>query len=173
MNPIRRGGLFTAVASLAVAGIAGALTQSPKPDSTTLHPAGARVLSAQLVAGNGAPANRGRGNGGPPPVPPGRSFTVRGTVEGLFPGVRVPLVVTVGNDNNFAINVKTVTVTPGNASAACPAGNLLTESFSGSAPVAANSTTTVTVWLTLEQGADDACQGLTFPLTYGGTAAQA
>ena len=56
---------------------------------------------------------------------------------------------------------------------ACPASNLLVENFTGADPVAANGTATVTVWLTLKQDADDACQGLTFPLTYGGSAVKA
>jgi len=102
-----------------------------------------------------------------------KDFIVTGQVTSLDPGVNRSLVLTVRNPNNFAIRVTSVTVAASAASSSCPAGALTLPSWTGSLLVPKDGTTTLTLQLLLKATAPDACQGATWPLTYGGTAVKA
>jgi hypothetical protein len=98
------------------------------------------------------------------------AFFITGRVLGLYPGVTLPLVLTVTNPNKFSITVTSITTTVRNASSTCLAANVKVTSFSGAAVVAARNTAHVTVHTTMAHGAGDACQRAVFPFHYRGVA---
>ena len=101
---------------------------------------------------------------------PGQQFTITGSATGLYPGATKSLPLTIHNPYHFAIYVKSITVTAGNASLSCPASNLVTSNFTGNRRVPRMGERTVVVPIQMVSGAPDACQDATFPLTYSGTA---
>jgi hypothetical protein len=135
---------------------------APRPQTPTT------VLAAQLVGAGASQTTPGqsRVNGSDK-----RDFTISGQVDGLYPGARRGLVLTVANPNNFVISVQTLTVTVRAPSASgCPASTLSVAPFSGSLLVPANGTAARSVLVTMSPTAVNACQDVTFPLVYSGTA---
>jgi len=100
------------------------------------------------------------------------SFTIAGSVAGLYPGHTVPMVLIVTNPKSFSIVVTSITTTVGDASAACPASNLSVTAFSGQLLVPGLGSANTTVQVGMAQSATDTCQGATFPLVYGGLASK-
>jgi hypothetical protein len=98
------------------------------------------------------------------------SFTIAGSVKGLYPGLTKPLKLTITNPQHFAIVVTSVKVAVGNASQGCKAANIAVTHFSGRRRVGAKGSARVTLELTLAHKAPDACQGAVFPLRYSGRA---
>ena len=104
---------------------------------------------------------------------PHGTFTIAGSVGGLYPGASARLVLTVSNPQPFAIDVTSITTTVGDASASCAASNLTVAAFSGNLNVPGRSSARVAVPVALGHAAPDACQGAVFPLTYSGLAQKA
>ena len=102
-----------------------------------------------------------------------QEFVVSGRVEGLRPGGTRSLALTVQNPNSVAIRVTSITVAAGTARPGCPGSSLVLPQWTGSLPVAQRGTASLSVNVRLPAGAPDACQGATWPLTYGGTAEKA
>ena len=102
-----------------------------------------------------------------------KDFIVSGQVENLRPGGSRPMVLTVRNPNSVGIRVTSLTVRAGAASAACQASSLTLPQWTGSLVVPKNGSATLTVQVSLQSSAPDACQGAQWPLTYGGTAVKA
>ena len=104
-----------------------------------------------------------------------KDFTIAGSVGGLYPGKTASLRLTIENPNGEDIRVEAVTVAvSGTSNDACSAAYLRTTDYDG-APflVVANGSANISLPVTLLRGAPDACQGVTFTLSYGGKAVRA
>jgi hypothetical protein len=111
-----------------------------------------------------------------------RAFTMSGAVTGLVPGRPLTLPVTVNNPNSQSIRILTISAIAGNASLACPAnGNIAVSTYDSSvsgAPayiVPARGTATVPLSVRFVDAPtrnQNACKGVTFPLSYVGSAMQ-
>jgi hypothetical protein len=126
----------------------------------------ASVLGSQLVNGN-----NGNGNGNADEA--AKSFLVAGDVEGLAPGVTRPLLVQLSNPNNTAISVEKLSVTVGNSSTGCAGTNVRVGAFGAPVLLPARGSAQISLPVTMLGTAPAACQGATFPLTYGGSAVKA
>jgi hypothetical protein len=98
------------------------------------------------------------------------SFSISGSVTGLYPGAARPLVLTVTNPFPFAITVTSIKSKISNASTLCAATYLTVSSFSGRVGLPAHQTAHVSVVASMLHSAPDACQGANFPLHYAGLA---
>jgi hypothetical protein len=115
------------------------------------------------------------------PVDP-HTFTMSGGVTGLTPGRGVTLPVKVSNPNIQAIKVLTITATAADASKTCrAAGNVTLSTYDSTTPGAAqyivpgNGSLTVPLTVQLVDAParnQNACRGVTFPLSYVGSAMQ-
>jgi len=149
-----------------------------------------QVLGAQVVQANGNGATNGNGSD------PKGSFTVAGQAQGLYPGAVVALPLTVSNPQSFGITVNQLTVTvqtpilpspplPGvSLTTPCTAAAVQVGSLDSSGRFKAqnpidmsvtlgkngSSTLPATAQLRMVASPPDACQGATFPLSYGGSA---
>jgi hypothetical protein len=150
-RPLRRGmpilwgttlGVLLTTAALIVAVLA--------PDATAAPLIGAGT--------SGAPGTRAH------------SFSIAGTVGGLFPGNTSALKLKVSNPQTVAIEVTSLTTTVGDAAIGCAAANVTVSAFSGHLVVPAGKARKATVFVTLVHSAPDACQGAQFPFTYHGLA---
>jgi hypothetical protein len=106
--------------------------------------------------------------GGTSPVLPAHTFSITGSMTGLYPGETAPLSLTVHNSEHFAITVTSISTDVGAPGGGCAAANLTVGQFVGALPVAATGSAHVSVPITLVHAAPDACQGAVFPLTYTG-----
>ncbi len=113
-----------------------------------------------------APAGPGTGSVGAA----SRSFSIAGTVAGLYPGGARLLVLTVINPQRYAITVASISITAGSASSSCPAADVSVSAFAGHLPVGAGRTASTTVTMTMRHSAPDSCQAAVFPLNYRGLA---
>jgi hypothetical protein len=157
---LRAGGLAIMAGIVAFAAVS--WRHSPPAAGDTI------ALSGNGTAGTPSPSQPGVAL----PTAPG-SFRISGNVAGLYPGARLPLVLTVTNPQHFAIAVTTLSVSAGNAAPGCTAANLTATSFSGRLTVPAGGTGAVSVRVTLAHSAPNACQGAVFPLRYTGVASKA
>jgi hypothetical protein len=98
------------------------------------------------------------------------TFTISGSVRGLYPGRTVSLVLTVRNPLKSAITVREITTTVHNASTRCASANLQVKKFSGALVVKAGKTRKATIHATMAKSAPNSCQGARFPLRYTGSA---
>jgi hypothetical protein len=156
------------------------------------------VLGALVVAGAGAAAVIG-GNGesdgsvlrgfgasdasrpsGISSLPPGvaeasvsQSFSISGSVEGLFPGETAPLVLTVTNPQTFSLTVTSIATTVKTSNSSCPSTYVKVTVFDGHLHVASGTSAQTTVLVTMKHGAPDACEGTHFPFRYAGLASAA
>jgi hypothetical protein len=121
------------------------------------------VLGANLAASNG----NGNGNSNDP-----KSFSISGSVSGLYPGATKNLPVLITNQNNQDIKVTSVHISvTGSDMSGCGAGNLSATDYSGPAfIVAKDSSLTINLPVTMIHNAANSCQGATFALNYSGTA---
>jgi hypothetical protein len=101
------------------------------------------------------------------------SFSISGTVTGLYPGKTRQLVLTVANPQKVSITVTSITTKVSNASTKCVAANLVVTAFSGHLVVPAGKTAKATVNATMPHSAPNGCQGAHFPLAYTGVATEA
>jgi len=100
----------------------------------------------------------------------GNDFSITGKISGLFPGGSADLVLAVSNPHCFDLVVTGLTVAPRDATTGCPAANITSPGFAGSLVVPARGTAAQAVTVTMVHSAPAACQGVTFPLDYAGTA---
>jgi hypothetical protein len=158
-------------AAVLLAGSAAALTAARHNKAATkagqVDGGGTGTVGAGNDNGNnGNGGNGGNGNGDNP-----KGFTISGSLTGLYPGASKPLVLTVTNPNNQAITVQSLTVTP-HATGGCTAGTLTTGPFTAfQVPGRSSATTSITIRMSGTAG--DACKGVSWPLTYSGTAVKA
>lgn len=123
---------------------------------------GLLVLAVRPLALAGAAT----GDGAPQP------FVVSGTVDGLYPGGTVTLNLQVANPNDIALDLTSITATVSAPSAGtCDASNVSFAGFSGHRVVPARETVTVPTDITMSRAAPDACQGVTFALSFSGSSA--
>lgn len=101
-----------------------------------------------------------------------RTFTIEGSASGLFPGATVPLLLTIRNPNDEAISVKTVTVSVAAASLrSCDTSVLHTTDYAGPGfVVRGHGSKVISLPLAMSRRASDACQKVTFTLSYDGRA---
>jgi hypothetical protein len=98
------------------------------------------------------------------------SFSITGSVGGLFPGMKTALVLTVSNPQTVTITVTSITTTVRNASTQCKAANVKVTPFSGSLVIKPGKAGDATVHVKLAHSAPNACQGAVFPFAYSGLA---
>lgn len=103
----------------------------------------------------------------------GNDFDISGSVAALYPGDRAGLVLTITNEQPFAIAVTAITVAWRATSGACSASYLSVSSFSGRLVVPGRGRVQQTVIATMEHSAPDACQGALFALVYTGVGSKA
>lgn len=97
-------------------------------------------------------------------------FAIAGEVDGLFPGADVTLDAQVTNPHPFAILVIAASATVLDATAGCPASMLEIGASQATVEVPAGGTGVVPLEVRMSLGAPDACQGVTWPLEFSGTA---
>lgn len=98
-----------------------------------------------------------------------KSFTISGTMQGLYPGANLPLVLIVANPQSVTIKVTAISTTV-SGSSSCPGRNVAVSPYTGRLKVRRRSVSRVTVQVTMARSALDACQGNTFVFHYIGTA---
>ena len=103
--------------------------------------------------------------------PGAASFSISGTTKGLYPGVVVPLVLTVANPQSVPITV-TAIATSVAGSTSCPAADVKVAGFTGQLHVAAKSTSKVMVQAFMTHAAPTGCQGAVLAFHYGGMATE-
>lgn len=136
-------------------------------------PAGALVVLIWLAMGPSAVAPAANGNG----IKQFGIGDVPGRATALVPGATGTRWIRLSNAENFPILVQTVTTAVGRPVdgggrpvPACPASSVKVDALAAPVEVAGNGTAEVALTTHLLPGAPDACRGLTFPLTYTGTA---
>lgn len=149
MAPLAVGG---AVASAAV----GAALRSEPPRAGIPT----SVLGGQVVRGGGDAGSA-------------ESFVVAGDVAGLTPGVTRTLSLRLSNPNHDAISVEAIVVTVGDSATGCSGATLRVGPLTGPVLVPGGGEAAASVPVTMAASAPSACQGATFPLTYGGSAVKA
>jgi len=122
------------------------------------------VLGTELTASN---TSNGNGNNSDP-----KSFSISGSVTGLYPGATKNLPVLISNQNNQDIKVTSLHISvTGSDRSGCGSSNLSTTDYSGPAFVVPKlSSQTINLPVSMTHGASDSCQGATFTLQYSGTA---
>lgn len=100
-------------------------------------------------------------------------FTLRGDVDGLYPGATRTLAVHVDNPNAIPIKVTTVAVTVHDASSRCLATNVFTSGFTGALVVPKRGSASIGVTVQMARSAPDACQNAMFPLVLSAQAVKA
>jgi hypothetical protein len=141
---------LTAAAGSAAAAVIFHSPSSPEPPAS--------VLGGQLVKPDHA-------NAAP--------FVVSGDVTDLAPGVTRPLQLRLTNPNDDGIAVQTLQVTVADSPTGCSGGSLQVGPFAGPLFVPGGGEARVSLPVTMATSAGTACQGATFPLTYGGSAEKA
>jgi len=99
-----------------------------------------------------------------------RSFTISGSVSGLYPGATRSLVLTVTNHEPFTIVVTRLVTVVNDANATCRSANLTVSNFNGSLSVPPRSTAATGVAVRMTNDAGDNCAGADFPLYFRGFA---
>jgi hypothetical protein len=145
---------------ISVVGSAGTEPRLLGAGNSTIHMTGVRTTAYSPAAAPSAQASSRRG------------FTITGSVGGLYPGDAAPLVLTVTNPQDFAIDVTSLVTSVATASGSCPSSYLSVSSFAGHLHIAARGAATTTVDLSLSHSAPDACQGAQFQLAYSGQASK-
>jgi hypothetical protein len=173
-SPLQR--LLAATAGTAVVAGASVIAWhelSAKPTGSTLYSGVQAATSNNGNNGNNGNGGSANGNGNTP-----HTFTISGSLSGVYPGegtvTPAYVYLTVTNPNNQNIQVTSLTLSVGDASPACRAANLApaTETVSFSVVVPKNSQvggTTFAMPIRMLDSAPDACQNATFPLTLSGT----
>jgi threonine/homoserine/homoserine lactone efflux protein len=96
--------------------------------------------------------------------------SIAGSVVGLYPGVALPLVLTVTNPKAVSITVTSIRTVVSEASALCLSANVHVTTFTGALLVPAKGKAATTVEVHMAHKATNACQGAVFPFQYHGLA---
>lgn len=107
----------------------------------------------------------------PPVAQP--DFHIRGSVTGLFPGVRTRMRLRVRNENPFAIRLSKISTTVQGGTAACPADSLKVTRWAGHKRIPARAVRRVRVEVRMRSWAPQACAGHRYRLAYRGRAVKA
>lgn len=138
--------------------------------------------SSAKVTGQGnttTPGNNGNGKGG---GNDNKTFTITGVVTGLHPGVTgKQLTLSLQNNSNSPIIVRSLTVTVGQMPSGCTKSMLIigglpatqARTFAVNINIARNGLNSYTVPISMAASAPNACADRTFPLQYSGQADQA
>jgi hypothetical protein len=104
-----------------------------------------------------------------------KNFSIAGNTAGLYPGGTVQLPLTVENPNQQDIRVTGLTVSVvGTSASSCAASNLRTTDYTGPGfVVPGKGSRTISLPVTMARSAPDACQNVTFSLSYAGKAEKA
>jgi hypothetical protein len=152
--------------SLGLAALLGVMIVGPFVSSGGA-PKGAVVLTGYGHSRLGPDARRGRWPA-TRRFPRSESFTISGSVHGLYPGASRALVLTVTNGRAFTVVVTSITTTVKDASPACPESYLSVSPFAGQLTVPSEGPATASVVANLAASAPDGCSGAVFPLLYAG-----
>ncbi len=150
-------GCVVAVLIVTVAAVLGTGAPGGRPAvlaTGAARPAGLRLIAASL------------------PVGQDPTFPISGSIQGLAPGVRSQLAVTISNPFRFPIRVVQLIVVVGNAGRPCEGTDLEIEPFHGPLQIPARATGTTRLGVILSNSSPDVCQGATWPLSYHGQAVQ-
>lgn len=101
-----------------------------------------------------------------------KNFTMEGSAAGLFPGATVQLSLTITNPNEEDVRVTAVTVAvAATSNSSCSTSFLDPTNYAGPGfVVPGNGSNAISLPLTMSRDAPDACQNVTFTLSYGGKA---
>ena len=148
------------LAALVTAGTGLALGGGGRPTTTALlsHDMGVAYTAGGALQSRAGSAGAKQG------------FGISGSADGLYPGASRSLTLTVTNPFPFSIVVTTISTTVSAASSTCGATNLSVATFAGQLSVQAKGTSQTNVTATMAHGAPNACQGVSFPLQYSGSA---
>lgn len=176
------GGIVVAAAATSL------VSTQPWSGGATIHGRGSQVLGEKLAASGataGANVAGPTGQSGPKsPSGPGKSFTITGTMNGLYPGGTVNLSLTVNNPNAQAIRVTALSAlldhidTAPGAPGTCTAANsgLVIHDWDGSAFIVqkrATASAPGVIRIDMQSQSDPGCEGATFWFNYNGSANQA
>ncbi len=100
----------------------------------------------------------------------GPSFRIKGSVNGLYPGLTKKLRVTVTNPNGYALVVTRVKAKVSAVGPGCGAGNVKIKRWKGRARVGAHAHRRIKLKVRMKPKTPDACQGGRFGLTFSGKA---
>ncbi|MGZ8632186.1 MAG: hypothetical protein ACXWZF_14680, partial [Actinomycetota bacterium] len=100
-------------------------------------------------------------------------FRIRGSVTGLFPGMRTTMRLTIRNPNTFTIRLSKVRTTVQAGSGPCPAGSMKVKPWSGRKRIPARAVRRVRVRVQMKAWAPQACAGHRYRLAYRGWAVRA
>lgn len=131
-------------------------------------------LTAGSVAG-GSDVIRLSGVGGAGVQPSAHrpvGFSITGSVDGLYPGATILMSLRVSNGGRHPIVVNEISTSVSSTAPLCPASDVTVGSFSGALHVPGGKSATVAVPVSMVHSAPDACQGVTFPFSYSGTASR-
>ena len=131
------------LASLLVLGLAGIVHAATRPDPEPLRAAATAGLRPQV-----------------------KRMQLSGHVGGLYPGVELPLPVTVENRSGRKLVLTKIRAKPRNAGPGCGAGNIRVRDRRLQVPIAAHGTARVRLRVTMKPGAANACQGTRFPIGF-------
>jgi hypothetical protein len=98
------------------------------------------------------------------------TFTLRGHVDGLYPGARVRLLIAVHNRGRRPLRVRSITTRVRDAKPGCSAKNLQIGRYRGRLRVEARHWRNVSVSVRMLPTTPVACQGALFPLAFRGRA---
>lgn len=178
-RPAFRAVVRLAAGLLALAGFALMAQHDLGSGNGTAVYSGVQAASSTSSAGSVSSNSNGGSTGGG-----NRTFTISGSLSGVYPGEGYPVgstaspvyvYLTVTNPNNQAIQVTSLTLSVGDASAGCTRANLSpsSETVNFSVVVPKNSSVgghSFPMPISMVPGAPNACQGATFPLTLSGVA---
>ena len=113
----------------------------------------------------------GGGSSGASSIPTrGPSFRIKGSANGLYPGVTKKLRVTVTNPHGYALVVTRVKAKVSAVGPGCGAANVKIKVWNGRARVGAHAHRRIKLKVRMKPKTPDACQGGRFELTFSGKA---
>ncbi|HEY7399592.1 MAG TPA: hypothetical protein VH989_01720 [Actinomycetota bacterium] len=129
--------------------------------------AGVLVLSASIaLAADGLPRLGSTGGEGLATASSAVSVKISGHVSGMVPGRVATIKATVRNPGSVSVVVKQVSASVGDAGPGCDAGNLVVTHSKKAVHIGPGRRVKVKLRATMAASAPDACQGLTFPLSF-------
>ena len=121
------------------------------------------ALAADRLPGLGSKDAAGTGVVANAPIP---SVKITGHVTGMYPGRVATVKVRLKNPGSVAVVAKKVSATVGDAGPGCDAANLVVQRARKVLRIRPHGRAKVTLQATMLPSAPDACQGLSFPLSF-------